>query len=105
MSLKQKTRTGRALCNTWGADPSALPVCNHADCQLNGGTTKGRHKKAGAGPGFKQAPRVASTRASANRHDGLCALYYRPGHAGKRHSSRPHSAGVALVNLYQHRHC
>lgn len=37
MSQKQKARTGRALCNTWGADSSTCPVCNRQDCQLNGG--------------------------------------------------------------------
>ena len=42
---KEKPAVGRALCNTWGADPSALPVCNHADCQLSGGTTKDRYKR------------------------------------------------------------
>lgn len=38
----------RALYYTWGADPSAQPVGNRQDCQLNGGTTKGGYHKLSA---------------------------------------------------------
>lgn len=41
-----KSPHGRALYNTRGADPSAQPLCGYAECQFNGGTTKGRQQKA-----------------------------------------------------------
>lgn len=51
MSQKQKASTGQNLCNTWGADPPAQPICNRRDCQFNGGVVKGVYKKPGAGLG------------------------------------------------------
>lgn len=50
--------------------------------------------------GFKRALKVELKQASANRHDGLGALYCHPGPVGTRHNSRPHNASVAPVRQH-----